>query len=313
MLKETIEQEDKIIHCLTFDSVEEVLTYIENTPAANDYWGYSLSSRKNDSDFSGTNSLDEAIELCRFGKFEDVEELFKINEKLNFDVPNSLNKRKTMLSNHGFRPDVPKNIIGHPKQMHRLVRDESKKFINIYFNVSASAGTSKARIYNKGIITLKLIEMLEKLNYRVNFNFFEMCYEFCFSGKKEYFFIKINIKRFNEKLDPNICYFPICHPSFLRRIIFAVQETLIYNSGAWTSSYGKIAKYNEVKEVLNITDKDILINHADELNVYGADLFDDTANFMSNINLSEYLGNGSNIRFDERSKTFSLKMNNKKR
>ena len=30
---------------------------------------------------------------------------------------------------------LPKNIIGHPNQMHRIVRDESRKFINIYFNI----------------------------------------------------------------------------------------------------------------------------------------------------------------------------------
>lgn len=314
MLKEVVNKDNKKIICLTFDSIEDILNYIETTPHNSNYWGPNvneLSSRKRDNhkiNFSGTKSLEEAIELCRFSRFDEMEELFNINEQLKFNVPNYLNKRKTELGVYGFRPDIPKRIMGHPKQMHRIVRDESKKFINIYFNVGAACVVAKEAIYNKGIISLKMINLLESLDYRVNFNFFELSHE-----HDEYLLIKINIKRFSEKLDPNICYFPICHPSFLRRLLFAVCETIEFKYGAWTDSYGKVLEYEEIKEILNIQDSDILINSVNDLGVCGHDLLEDTRNYFERTDLNKYLGNNGSINFDEKNKTFSLNMNMRKR
>ena len=312
MLKQKLEDENKIIHYLSFDSIEEVLKYIETTPPA---WK-KLQSRATEQhrvNFTQTKDLDEAIELCRFSKFEDSKELFKINQNLNFEVPNYLNKRKTVLSNYGFRPDVPKNIIGHPNQMHRIVRDESRKFINIYFNIAESGSKSKGQIYNKGILTLKLVEFLEKMNYRVNFNLFELSYNEIMSGR-EYFYTKTNVKNFNEKLDPNICYFPICHPSFLRRINFAIIETLgdEFESRLWSGNYGKVPDEKSVSEILKLSDNDILINHCSELGVNGYDLYADAQNFMNSINLNRYTEDTGEFVFNEQSKKFVLKMNKKR-
>lgn len=317
MLKQETNLENKKIYSFVFDSVEELLNYVEKTPYAKEYWKKesNLISKKNDEEFceyADSTSLEEAIDLCRSGDFRDSGKIFEISNQMNFDIPNSLNKRKTAIGYHGFRPDVHRNIVGHPKQMYRIVRDESKKFINIYFNIANTSWHKKEQIYNKGIITLKLIELLEKLNYRVNFNFFYISKVSQYLSDTEYLYIKINIKRFNEKMDSQICYFPLCHPGFQRRIIFALIETIKFQNDEWKTSYGKILENNAVAEFLNISEQDILINSNHELGISGTDLLSDMKNYFSVINFEQYL-DGEQMIFDEKSETFNLVKSKTKR
>lgn len=317
MLRDYKEQDKNIIHSITFDNIEEVLKYIEETPVNTSFWGNNiealLSRNPKRYDVCQTKNLDEAIELCRYGNFEAKKDILKIGQVLNFNVPCSLNTRKTTLSSHGYRPDIPRNIMGHPNQMYRIVRDESKKFINIYYNVVEGSGSSVDAIYNKGILAIKLVDLLEKLGYRVNFNFFELSEEYCFGGKTEYFYFKMNIKNFNEKLDPDICYFPICHPSFLRRIIPAVKETIEFSNNEWTRRYGQVVKKDKQVEIIGVNEEDILISSCRDLGIIGIDIYKDVQNFIKNINLSKYLDEGSKLEFNEKSKTFVLTTNNKRR
>lgn len=318
MLKKETNLENKKIYSFSFDSVEELLSYIEKTPYAKEYWKKEsnlLSRNTGDKDFckfADSASLEEAIDVCRSGDFRDVGKIFEISNQMNFDVPNSLNKRKSEIGYHGFRPDVHRNIVGHPKQMYRIVRDESKKFINIYFNIANSSKDVKEQIYNKGIITLKLIELLEKLNYRVNFNFFYIAKQPQYLNDTEYLYVTINVKRFNEKIDPNICYFPICHPAFSRRIISSLTETINFGNDEWRNSYGKIVGNDEIIEFLNLSDQDILVNFNKDLGIEGKNLLIDMKNYFSTINFEEYL-DGEQMIFDDKSKTFSLVKSKTKR
>lgn len=298
MLKERIEQGNDILTSFNFLTLDELLNYIETTEPNYDYWGYNLSSRTGGYKFTKTQSLEEAIDLCRFSDMHGYDDLFKIEGSFDFDCHNLNNKRKGTLKQYGYRPNIARNMVGHPMQMYHLERDHSRKFINIFFNCCTSCNTSQQIIFNKGIITLNLIKVLELLNYRVNLNFFELAYV-----RNEWLLIKVNIKKFDDKLDPNICYFPMTHPSFLRRILFAVQETndYIYD---WTFGYGCPAGIYESKEFLNISDNDIIIGG--DMGLSG-NLNTDVQTFIQQINLNRYLDNNQEIVFDSNSKRLVLK------
>lgn len=299
MLKEKIILDSHTLISFDFANLEELLNYIETTDPEYRYWGHSLSSRKNDYNFNGSHSLEEAVKLCRFSDMGKYADLFESQDKFDFNCQNIDNKRKGTLRQYGYRPNIARSMVGHPMQMYHIERDTSRKFINIFFNCSVPAYTSQKIICNKGIITLNLIKMLELLNYRVNLNFFELSYV-----GNEWCLIKINIKKFDEKIDPNICYFPMVHPSFLRRILFAVKETTSFENSYWRDSYGRVPDTDEVKTILDISDNDIVISG--NLHMCG-DLIDDAQTFIREINLTNYFDKGQDIIFDAKTKKFVLR------
>lgn len=308
MLKQESNSTNRKIISLYFDSLEDLLNYIETTSPDTSYWKTLYSRETKDprrNEFTGTKSLEEAIDLCRFSRKNQIENLYEIKNQIQFKTSNYTNSRRCSLDNYGFRPSVQKNIIGHPKQMYKIIRDESKKFININFDFTYPARVSDEQIYNRGILVLNLINLLETLNYRVNLNFFQMS-----SGentlKEEILLTKINIKRFNEKLDSNICYFPMCHPSFVRRIMLAVCETLEFEEEVWKSKYGKPVDINTIKSILKPEKNDIIISGVNEIGIYGEDLIEDANRFFSSIQFNKYLKDGSDIVFDEVEQKFVL-------
>lgn len=299
MLKEKIDKKDYTLYSLDFVNLEDLLNYIETTEPKYNYWGSNLSSRKNDYAFNGSHSLEEAIKLCRYGDMGKYADVFESQSQLDFSCQNMNNKRKGTLKQYGYRPNIARSMVGHPMQMYHIERDNSRKFINIYFNCSTNSLTSKKIICNKGIITLNLIKMLELLDYRVNLNFFELSHE-----GNEWCLIKVNIKKFDDKIDPNICYFPMAHPSFLRRIMFAVQETIVFDNSGWPHGYGTVPDNDQVKTILDIEDNDIVISG----NLYmNGDLISDTQTFIDEIKLANYLDGNQEILFDAKTKEFVLR------
>ncbi|MEI3530458.1 MAG: hypothetical protein V8Q75_05240 [Bacilli bacterium] len=111
-------------------------------------------------------------------------------------------------------------------------------------------------------------------------------------------------KSSDDKIDPNICYFPMAHPSFLRRIMFAVQETIVFDKDGWQDGYGTVPDIDQVKTVLDIGDNDIVISG--KLNMSG-DLIEDTQTFIDEIKLANYLDGNQEILFDAKTKEFVLR------
>ena len=87
MLKKETNLENKKIYSFSFDSVEELLSYIEKTPYAKEYWKKEsnlLSRNTGDKDFckfADSASLEEAIDVCRSGDFRDVGKIFEISNQ----------------------------------------------------------------------------------------------------------------------------------------------------------------------------------------------------------------------------------------
>ena len=82
MLRDYKEEDKKIIHSITFNNVEEVLKYIEETPVNTSFWGTNnevlLSCNPNRYEVCQTKNLDEAIKWCRQGNFEAKKDILKI-------------------------------------------------------------------------------------------------------------------------------------------------------------------------------------------------------------------------------------------
>lgn len=298
---ETIQKENKTIHSNTFDNLVEMVDYIKNTEPYSDIWTC-MASLENDSDFSGVESLEEALDLCLTGYKINFSDFLATLSELNRLSPYINNKRTVKSSVYGFRPNISKVMSGNPNSMYKLVRKEENNFAKFYFNTSYGWNVTKEAIMHKGIITISLIKFLEQLGTRINLNFFEMSH-----NEDEYIYINVSLKKPNQPLDTSICTFPMCHPAFLRKICFAIDErTKVEYADSWDGPYGELCDKEDVTDVLNVDENSLLLMDPHSLGVSGKDIVEDTINFIQNSNFNKILRNGQRLEFDERQKRFIL-------
>lgn len=257
-----------------FDSITEFLDYIENTPINSEVWGYrDLASETKNYDFCKTQSLEEAIKLCKYGYHENFDKLIELKKKLEKYIKMSDKKRKQKHFYIGYAPDVKAYLEGNPLSMFNK-ENPKRQHIDIYFNAANLAIASSNQIFNRGAITLSIVEILENMEFNVGLNVFTMSSE-C----NQIHYVKLNLKKSGERLNIQKLYFLLCHPSFLRRLIFRLREQTPDITSYWTHAYGSTCDDYTIREIINLSEKDIVICRPDEMGVQGYDIIND-ANSM---------------------------------
>ena len=260
-----------------FDSIIEFIDYIENAPIRSDIFK-NLSSETSDYDFCKTRTLEEAKNFCKFGYHEDFEKLKELKYKLEKYIKLSRQKSKQYNYYVGYAPDVKAYLEGNPLSM--LNKEYPKrKHIDIYYNSAILGDVSAEKIFNRGAITLCLVEILENLGFSVDLNVFTMS-----AANGQIHYAKFNLKRSGERLNIQKPYFPLCHPSFLRRLVFRLREETPDITDPWTSGYGKTCTDSVIREIINLKENDIVICQPQEMNIYGEDIIDDANNMFDYIN-----------------------------
>lgn len=82
-------------------------------------------------------------------------------------------------------------------------------------NTSFYGNTSKEAIFNRGAIVLSMIEILENMGFSVDLHLFEMS-----TVSSAMHFSDFILKSENERMNIQKLYFPLCHPSWIRRLNF---------------------------------------------------------------------------------------------
>ena len=265
-----------------FDSISEYLNYLESTPIRYDLF-YNPSSIKKDYDFYYTESFEEAVDLAKYGYHENFDKLkeLKLNLEKYVKVSNKKNKQYNFYV--GYAPDVKAYLEGSPLSMLNKQNNIRKK-IDIYMNSAISAGTSVEKVYNRGAIILNLVEILESLGFSVDFHLFEMTTVY-----DQMHFSDFILKRDNERLNLQKLYFPLCHPSWVRRLDFRLKEVTPDITYDWVLGYGRPSGLDTIKGVIDLNHNDIIIPTIEELGIRGYDIIDDANRVFDFINsLSEH-------------------------
>ena len=262
-----------------FDSIAEFLDYIENAPINSGVWGYrNLSSETGDYDFCKTRSLEEAKELCKYGYHDNFEKLVELKNTLEKYIKLSRKKSKQYNFYVGYAPDVKAYLEGNPLSM--LNRQYPKRqHIDIYFNAANLAMASSNEIFNRGAITLSIVEILENMGFSVGLNVFTMSSEY-----NQIHYVKLNLKKSGERLNIQKLFFPFSHPSFFRRLIFRLMEQTPDITSAWTSGYGRTCDDYTIRKVISLAENDIVICRPEEMGVQGYDIIDDANSMFDYIN-----------------------------
>lgn len=258
----------------SFDSIMEFLNYLNSHETNKEVWKRNnLSSDNSSYSFAHTNNLKEAMEMCKYGYHENFEKLVDLKVKLEKYIKLSNTKFKQFNYYVGYTPDVKAYLEGNPLSMLNK-KNPIKKHIDIYFNSAILESVSEREIYNRGAITLALVEILENMGFSVGLNIFTMS-----SENKQIHYAKFNLKSPSERLNIQKLYFPLCHPSFLRRLVFRLREETPDITYEWTSGYGCTCGNNLIRKTIDLKENDIVICQPHEMGVMGNNIIDD-ANSM---------------------------------
>lgn len=252
-----------------FDSIWSLIEYLKTGPDNRLF--REKSSQTGSYDFTGTQSYAEAESLCLYGGDKnDFEKFMYLKESLDDTLAEK--RTRTMQFNDfvGDVPNVPLYLMGYPLNMIRQRREElsEDKVIDIYFNVSVPAYTTRQQIFNRGVIALSLIDYLEGLGYKVNLHLFELS-----TKEGQVCLYEFDLKNLDEATDYRNLFFPLTHPSFLRRIIFRLMEKTPELTSEWTYGYGTPASRSLIEKVFNVSEGNKFIFYSpSDMGIYGEDL-----------------------------------------
>lgn len=205
-----------------FSSIKEMLETIFEREK-NEVMMYYDSSTKNGKDFTGTKSMEEALELLTFGDKEKYELIIQNIRTSGITRTLMLPKRQIRTGVVGYAPNVPNAIMGLPNSMIYTDKPKMKsKVISLLYSVCENAMVLADELTKSGVAILNTINALELSGYRIELNILF----FNGYGVKEKTRASVNLKKYNEHLDLLKLAFPFANPSMLRRFGFKWLETL---------------------------------------------------------------------------------------
>ena len=149
----------KIFKCY-YNSLDDFLECLITKPVNREIFP-SLSSEDLDYRWSGTRTFKEAWELCKYTydeKYNDFRD--KVN-KVDYKIQNKT-KKIDCYKPVGSSVNVPRYLFGIPDNMRNKEEVLTRPVVNIYYQSSYESSTSKEQIINRGVLTLALINYLEK-------------------------------------------------------------------------------------------------------------------------------------------------------
>ena len=260
-----------------FDSISEFVDYLKNAPVQH-YAFDRLASETGSYGFTQTSSLEEALDLIKFGYHEDFEKLVQLKLKLEKYIKMSKKRNKQFNDYIGFAPDVKAYLEGNPLSMLNK-KSEARKKVNVYMNTSFYGNTSKEAIFNRGAVVLSMIEILENMGFSVDLHLFEMS-----TVDTMMHFSDFVLKSENERMNIQKLYFPLCHPSWIRRLNFRLIEVTPDITSSWSNGYGRPSDLSTMKKVIDLDKNDIIIPTIEELNIRGENLVDDANSLFDYVN-----------------------------
>ena len=217
--------------------------------------------------------------MLQFGDSKDFSRLSRLVSEIKDSLDMSFDIRRFFNDYVGFAPDVGAYLEGSPLAMINKYERPNKR-VTIHINTSYAGDTRKEKIFNRGAATIAAIEILELLEFMVDLKLFEMSY--C---DTEVHLSEFMLKSPDERLNMRKLFFPLCHPAWVRRLNFRLMETTPDIHPMWVSNYGLPANNKLVREILDLTDKDILIPSVDELTFKGDNIVDDAQMIFDYINI----------------------------
>lgn len=236
------------VYITEFETITELVHFIKTNQPKEELkksGGYDSESTNRDRVQNvKTKDFAEAEDLLLHGWEHGTKE---IKNKVDAKDTGVAMKQKSVYDVVGYQASVPRYLQGIPTNMVNKTNIKQKnKVITINKCATYSWCTKPQVIIEESVKVLQLINRLEKQGFRVNLNVI-------FATKKVNRTItKVKIKNSSQRLNIKQVAFPLCHPSMLRRVIFAVWERQEENANeGFKYGYGNVMLDYELKEYVN--------------------------------------------------------------
>lgn len=243
---------ENLIRHFTFDSIEDYLSYLEKAEVQEAFAG-GASSETGSEEFTGTTSLEHAISLARFGWHDGFNDLVRLTDDVKRAMDYTPEVNSTFHDYVGFAPDVKAYMEGSPICMINAPVVQ-KPHIDVYMNTSIDGFADENEVYLRGAAVLALCEVVEATGIMVDLHLFEMSFI-----DKDVMYSEFTVKGRDERVNLAKLHFPLCHPSWVRRLNFRLIETMPGVTQAWAGSYGIPAERKMAEEVIGIGENDVLV------------------------------------------------------
>lgn len=172
-----------------------------------------------------------ALALARTGWAEGSDQVRKLSDRYVHQITNLVDKTVYYYDVSGSYVDVGRYIDGEPEHFVEFaterVRDAGTRMHRIMVQGSFSCDTPHEAIIRRGAAITALVDLLETLGIRCEIVSSATLSERSYGTNRNWFEFRVPLKEADEALDIDRVAFALAHPASLRRLGFAVMESLI--------------------------------------------------------------------------------------
>lgn len=219
------EYDGRTMHFRQLDSISEMIDAMQHAPEQQEQSGLRASSLKIDEwRWSDTKTMDEALELARYGWEEGRQHLRQAVGRITLD---QLVGRRPVVESRldfaGDEVDIGAYLHSEPEHMvdYQVRQDTHGKQAMMYVNASVASNVSSKRIMRRGGALYAAIEALRTEGYSLGLTMVDSTKNNYFSHYAEY---QIPVVQPGEYLDIDTAAFCLAHPAFSRRGVLALNE-----------------------------------------------------------------------------------------
>lgn len=223
-----------------FESLDSMVDYVEDN-GAQGRWKYDPHSRHRAGSFHGRHGWKATIKAARLG-WKEGREAFA-GKVMAAKVMASIEKRDAFdYDVAGYRPLVPLYAAGCPAHMLTVVDSESmtSNVVRLQVDLCAGAGRSSESLVNWGSALCVLVDALTTAGQSVEVI---GSIRVTRTGDDSVESVTANtvIKPAGQSLDIDRMAFALAHPCYLRRLFFALVESVPETYKGYNSGYGACA------------------------------------------------------------------------
>ena len=216
-----------------YESAAEVVSKCKERKVTDSSF-HDMAKHSIDKSWHGVENYNEALELLKNGYQPVVENMRGV-----FKATMSGSRSRFTFQNNvcGFAPVIPLALKGVPNSMIDMtIRPMKTKVIDVYYDITNSAGTSVKEIMENGKILLGAITELEAQGYRFNLYAVQT-----YCDKADADMLVVKVKSSTQPLDLKRISFPLCHTAFFRVVGFDWYSKV--PNGKYRGAYGHAAMH----------------------------------------------------------------------
>lgn len=233
----TDKPQHKVVIEHNFNSMTELVNYITDTDSLLPEPQRTSKNKSPDrTAWSGTDSMETALELAKFGWGDGLKKIRKLAAEVKVHFPDLFAKQEaseeithSMVGNYedpslDDSPD-PENMLKFKPKFDELKYGSVLQ--RLIIESSSSGGITPETFFLRGACIVALVEQLETYGFRLEIILQDTTANGMWGNEKgqELAVIRTKLKSFEDHLDIDTLAFAVANPSFARRLMFGVMET----------------------------------------------------------------------------------------